>query len=142
MLRYRLRTRRGVLPDFLIVGAQKAGTTSMWTYLGSHPEIVPSRLKEPRYFDWNYARGQDWYQARFPTQRVLRRFASPERDHALTGEASTEYLLHRAAPVRAAELVPEAKIIVMVRDPVDRAFSHYRMVRRSGREYTAPILCR
>src|SRR5581483_1266720 len=118
-----------VLPDFLIIGAQKAGTTSLFHYLGNHPAIIPALEKEPHFFDYNYARGAGWYRAHFPTvwERARGKFR-------LTGEATPFYLFHPHAPGRAAQLVPHAKLIVLLRNPVERAYSQYHHQVRFGLE--------
>ena len=118
----------GRLPDFLIVGAQKCGTSSLYHLLGGHPHVEPSKRKEIHYFDVNFAKGSDWYRAFFaaPDRREGRR--------VLTGESSPYYLFHPHAPKRAAALVPEAKLFVLLRNPVDRAYSHYRAALRHGRD--------
>ncbi len=119
---------RGRLPDFLILGAQKCGTSSLYHLLGGHPDVEPSKKKEVHYFDVNFRKGADWYRARFPPP--ARRGGRP----VLTGESSPYYLYHPHAPSRAAGLVPEAKLFVLLRNPVDRAYSHYRAALRHGRD--------
>jgi hypothetical protein len=134
----RLRARqstagRRVLPDFVIIGAQKAGTTSLFSYLGAHPHVLRSMRKEVHFFDLNYHRGERWYRAMFPTRSALAAHGSAG-GRALTGEASPYYLFHPLASERAAGLVPGARLIVVLRDPVERAWSHYRHEVRAGRE--------
>jgi hypothetical protein len=114
------------LPDFLIVGAQKAGTTALYAYLRRHPRITGPSWKEVSFFDRHYARGERWYRGNFPN--LLR-----VRDE-LVGEASPSYLFHPLAPERVAALVPDARLIVLVRNPVDRALSHYNHEVALGRE--------
>jgi len=114
------------LPDFLIVGAQKAGTTALYAYLRRHPGITGPSWKEVSYFDRHYARGPNWYRGNFPN--LLR--ARGE----LVGEASPSYLFHPLAPERVEELVPEARLIALVRNPIDRALSHYNHELALGRE--------
>ena len=111
------------LPDFLILGAQKAGTTALYAYLRRHPGVTGPRWKEVSYFDRHYARGHAWYRGNFPLRRGL-----------IVGEASPSYLFHPAAPGRAAALVPEARLIAILRDPVERAYSHYQHEVAFGRE--------
>lgn len=113
------------LPDFLIVGAQKAGTTALYAYLRRHPGITGPSWKEVSFFDRHYARGEAWYRGNFPN--IL-------RARGLVGEASPSYIFHPLAPKRVAALVPEAKLIALVRNPVDRAFSHYQHEVALGRE--------
>ncbi len=112
------------LPNFLIVGAQKAATTALYAYLRWHPEITGPSWKEVSYFDRHYAQGERWYRANFP---ALRR-------KPLVGEASPSYLFHPLAPERVAASIPSARLIAVLRDPVDRAFSHYQHEVALGRE--------
>ena len=117
-------------PDFLLIGAKRGGTTSLWRYLAEHPDVLrlfprPERIKGLYYFDEQYPRGERWYRSHFPTraQRALRsRAGAPAR----VGEASPYYLYHPLAPTRAAAAVPDARILVVLRDPVERAYSHWK----------------
>jgi hypothetical protein len=120
------------LPAFIIVGAQKGGTSSLYLYLSSHPRILPASRKEVHFFDLYHSRGVKWYRSHFPTTRTL------ERSGAITGEASPYYLYHPHAAQRIAEVVPDAKLIVCLRNPVDRAISHYWHTFRRGSE-TLPM---
>jgi hypothetical protein len=119
-------TLRG-LPSALIIGTQKGGTTFLFDYLVQHPDVLPPLNKEIHYFDLNYARGVTWYRARFPYSYQL-------RGRAMTLDASPYYLAHPLAPQRVTGLLPGAKLIVLLRNPVDRAFSHYQHEVRGGRE--------
>jgi hypothetical protein len=119
--------RLRALPDFLVIGAQKSGTTSIWQYLSAHPSVRFGRIKEVHYFDLSHHFGERWYRAQFP----LRMIGSRGR---LVGDASPYYLFHPHAPRRAAALVPDAKLVAILRNPVDRAFSHYNHVVARGHE--------
>lgn len=121
------------LPDALIVGAQRCGTSSLFKYLGGHPDVMPSFRKEIGYFTVAYHLGQDWYRAHFPL-RIERRLRSARSSSLVSFEATPDYLLDPRAPGRAAKLVPAAKIVVLLRDPVARALSHYDHTRRLGLE--------
>ncbi len=110
------------LPDFLILGAQKAGTTSLFDYVCQHPQVCPPFHKEVHYFDLSYRRGLAWYRAHFSL--------SGKAAHSLTGEASPYYLYHPRVAERVARDLPEAKLLVLLRNPVDRAYSHYRFNQR------------
>ena len=114
------------LPDFLIIGAQKAGTTALYSYLRRHPHVTGPSWKEVSFFDRHYARGAAWYRGNFPNALRTR--------GALVGEASPSYVFHPLAPERVAALVPHARLIVLLRDPVDRALSHYHHEVALGRE--------
>src|SRR5690606_6491994 len=124
-----------VLPDFLVIGAMRAGTSSLYKYMGSHPAVIPSLRKEIKYFSSEYnQKNESWYRCHFPTGLDIRLLTSMRGTRIQTFEASPDYLLHPRAAARAAKLVPEAKIIVMLRNPVDRAFSHYQHMFRLGLE--------
>lgn len=107
------------LPDFLIIGAMRAGTTSLHDLACSHPLVRPGIRKEVHYFDLYFDRGLNWYQAHFPRSGSLARTGSK------TGETSPYYLFHPEAPRRAARQLAGARIIAILRDPVDRTYSHY-----------------
>jgi hypothetical protein len=122
------------LPDFLVIGAQKAGTTALYAYLLRHPAIVGPSWKEVSFFDRHYARGEAWYRGHFPNtlrRRVVERRAGVA---PIAGEASPSYMFHPFAPARVAQLVPDVRLIVLVRNPVDRALSHYHHEVALGRE--------
>jgi hypothetical protein len=122
------------LPDFLILGAQKAGTTALYAYLRWHPEITGPSFKEVSFFDRHYARGETWYRAHLPARP--RQWVARQRRGRwpAVGEASPSYLFHPLAPERVAALLPRARLIAVLRDPVDRAFSHYQHEVALGRE--------
>ncbi len=114
------------LPDFIIIGAQKSGTTSLFDYLTMHPEVLknPLNYKELYFFNTHYQRGMKYYRHYFPLK-----FRS-----GLVGEATTTYLHSLEAPARVAQCLPEVKLILTLRDPVDRAISHYYHHVKRGRE--------
>lgn len=112
------------LPDFLIIGAQKGGTTSLYDYLIQHPDISSAFRKEVHFFDKNYDRGISWYKSFFPFREKV----------GITGEASPFYLYHPLVPKRVKEELGNIKLIVLLRDPVQRTFSHYKMEKRRGIE--------
>ena len=127
-----------VLPDFVIIGAMKAGTTSLYAYLYKHPLVHRARRKEVHYFDNNTARGMRWYRAHFPTRwEMLRADVAAWRRgqrRTITGEASPYYLFHPHAASRCARALPAARVIAMLRDPAERAFSHFQHNARQGIE--------
>jgi hypothetical protein len=126
--------RGRLLPDFLIIGAAKAGTTSLHAWLSRHPCVVVANKKEINYFSYNYSLGEDWYRSQFPPQRWREALWAQHGQRLLTGEASPSYLMHPWAPQRAGQLVPQVKLIVTLRDPVDRAYSSFHHRRRDGEE--------
>ncbi len=111
-------------PDFYIVGAQKCGTTSLYKYLIQHPRILPAQEKEIHFFSDKFHLGYSWYEKQFP--------CCPPG--CITGEATPYYMLHPHAAQRIQAWSPHAKIIMMLRNPVDRAFSHYRYHVKLGAE--------
>lgn len=116
------------LPAFIVMGAQKAGTSSFYGYLGQHPRIVRAVTKEIHYFDLHYAKGPRWYRAHFPLAARL------EAKDAMTGEASPYYMAHPHAVSRILNDLPGVKLIALLRNPVDRVVSHYFHERRHGTE--------
>ncbi len=127
------------LPDFLVIGAKRGGTTSFVDWLRAHPGVLglfprAERLKGLYFFDEQFDRGAHWYRSHFPTAAVRaaqsRRLGYP----VMTGEGSPYYLFHPLAAGRASEVVPNAQILVLLRDPVERAFSHWKERRRNRTE--------
>lgn len=112
-------------PGFLIIGAQKAGTTSLYDYLVLHPEVGPAQTKEVHYFDINGHRRESWYRGHFPPSSA---------GYKITGEATPYYLFHPFVPARVGARLPEVKLIVLLRDPVTRALSHHNYLCRLGLE--------
>jgi hypothetical protein len=104
-------------PDFIIVGAQKSGTGSLRTYMTQHPQVVWSKENEVHFFDLYFKKGTKWYQNQFPKP--------PSSDHIL-GEKSPYYMIHPLVPERVFTLYPKVKIIMILRNPVKRAYSHYQ----------------
>jgi hypothetical protein len=120
-------------PSFWILGAMKAGTSSLFDYICQHPQVAPPLRKEVHFFTrgWRFGRGFDWYAAHFPLRAAVPR-------GAITGEATPGYLFEPDAVGRLAAYRPDAKLIVVLRDPVERAVSQYLHEARLGRE-TLPI---
>lgn len=125
-LRRRMSEPRS-LPQAVILGAQKSGTSSLHYYLVQHPGVIAPLRKEVHYFDLNHARGEAWYRAHFG------RVGKP----GLNLDSSPYYLFHPAVPARLHALVPDARLVVLLRDPVRRAYSHYWHERDKGRESLA-----
>jgi hypothetical protein len=114
-----------VLPDFIIIGTARSGTTSLYNYLVEHPGIAPALMKEVHYFDCNYHKGLSWYRAQFPSlpQKAYSEMLNKRR--LITGEASPYYMFHPYVPQRIAKDLPNVKLIALLRNPVERTFSHY-----------------
>ncbi len=132
-------------PDFVIIGAKRCGTTSLFRYLGEHPGVLPlfpsaARLpladnqKGVHYFDTGAHHSLWWYRSFFPTEPARWWRQRHVGGNVVTGEASPYYLWHPLAPARAAAAIPAARLIVLLRDPVDRTWSHFREQRRNGVE--------
>jgi len=136
LFRFRLTTGKlRVLPDFLIIGAQKAGTTSLYNYLEKHPYIWSAYSKEVNFFDLNYTKGINWYKSFFPS-KLLKFLINIFTDRKLiTGEGSTYYLLHPHVAKRVYNHLPNVKIIVLLRNPIYRTFSGYHHSVNTGLEY-------
>lgn len=117
--------RARVLPDVLLIGAQRAGTSSLFTWMSHHPELARSLRKEVSYFTRNYGETDAWYRAHFPLA-ARRSLAAARGRQLLAFEATPDYLLHPDGARRAAAVVPDARLIVLLRDPVHRAVSHWR----------------
>jgi hypothetical protein len=124
----------GAAPDFLVIGVQKGGTTSLYAYLCQHPEVVAARTKEIQYFSEGHARGSFWYRQHFPVLvgRDPMRLVGGGR--LQTGEATPYYLFHPHAPRRVRAQLPGVKLIALLRNPIDRAYSHHRYHTKLGDE--------
>ena len=123
--KHRLHDRPGPLPGFLIIGAQKSGTTTLFAMLGTHPQLTRPTDKEVHYFSLHYERGEAWYRRHFKGEIAF--------------EASPYYIFHPAAPERIRATIPNAKLIAILRDPVQRSISHYFHSVLKGHE-TLPML--
>lgn len=128
------------LPNFLIIGAAKAGSTSLYNYLKQHPQIFMSSVKEPRYFASEYYTTyfKKSYRHSYSQDGMSRQdyeaLFDNVRDEIAIGEASTEYLFFQKSAERISGVIPNAKIIAILRNPADRAFSAYCYHLRDGRE--------
>lgn len=114
------------LPSFYIIGAAKCGTTSLYQYLIRHPSVNPGIGKELHYFEELYYRGENWYRTCFPFQ-FQKSLAKINKNKLIAGDCTPKYIDHPLVPERIFKLTPNAKFIVMLRNPIDRAFSHYKM---------------
>ena len=131
----RLTASARMTPSFLIVGAQRCGTTSMYKTLSQHPMVLPAVLhKGAHYFDTGYGHGPAWYRGHFPLHVTARRAAPAPDRLPITGESSPYYMFHPLAAERIAADLPGVKLLVLVRDPVERAYSAYAHERARGFE--------
>ncbi len=145
MLQVRVRSKRlyrqatwhlRSLPNFIVIGANKSGTTSLYFYLSQHPQLLPSSTKEVHFFDGGgtksnintFPKGPSWYRSHFPLKKDM-------LPHQKTFEASPSYICHPLVPRRIFELLPDVKIIALLRNPTERAIAHFfwkKKVRRVG----------
>jgi hypothetical protein len=115
---------RRALPTMLIAGGQRCGTTTLFKALSEHPSFVgPTLRKGVHYFDLHYDRSIDWYRAHFPTRTSLESLQHRNGDPIVVGESSPYYMWHPLAPDRIARALPGVRVIVLLRDPVERAYS-------------------
>ena len=121
----------GTLPDFVVIGAPKCGTTFFYNLLVKHPHVEPAACKEPNYFDLLFDEGTEWYRHCFPRPRWK------DGRETITGEATPSYLYHPRVPERMAEVIPQTRLIALLRNPVDRTYSAYYHRMRSGKETRA-----
>jgi hypothetical protein len=118
----------GALPDFAIIGAAKCGTTFFYHLLTNHPHVEPAATKEMHYFDMLFDEGIEWYRRCFPKPRLK------DGRMTITGEASPAYLFDPRAPERMAGVAPQARLMAVLRNPVDRTLSAYYHRLRNGQE--------
>jgi LPS sulfotransferase NodH len=113
--------------DFLLIGAQKSGTTSLWKHIAAHPEIFVPATKEVEFFSdpRRFERGVEWY---------WDVFFSDAPESACKGEATTQYMMFPEVPARIRDAFPDVKLLALLRNPIDRAYSHYRMSVMRGYE--------
>jgi hypothetical protein len=116
-----------MLPTFLIAGAAKAGSSTLYHYLGSHPQVFMSTEKEPAFFTKHWQQGAEYYA----------RFFEGWSGRPAVGEATVEYMVDPEAPSRIAELLPDVRLIFTLRDPIARAYSHYWHRVKTGHEARA-----
>jgi hypothetical protein len=113
------------LPDYVIIGAARSGTTHLLGQLNAHPNVLAGP-REPHFFDTHrYTYGVSWYRLRFPANAERKQAIAGGLDPVLTGESSPSYLAHPNVPARLARALPEARLIVLLRDPARRAASHW-----------------
>ena len=121
--------KTGALPDFVIIGAQKCETTSFYHLLVQHPYVEPAATKELHFFDSLFEEGIDWYRRCFPPP------VWKDGRRTITGEATPGYLFRPYVPERMTEVIPQAQLIALLRNPVDRAYSQYHQRLRKGGEH-------
>ena len=115
-----------VLPDFIISGTVRSGTTSLYYNICEHPSVLPASYDEIGYFDSNYHLGINWYRSMFPTEKEMKQ-VKKETNFAITGEDTPFYFWKKEAAERIFQDIPNSKIIIIFRNPVDRAYSNYNL---------------
>jgi hypothetical protein len=124
-----------LLPSFIMIGVQRCGTTSLFRALREHPQVKRATFRKGvNYFDLNYYRGMRWYQGHFPVAEIARR-TTARNGGPVAFEASGYYLYHPFALERLARDLPETKLLAMLRDPAERAFSAYKHEYARGFEH-------
>lgn len=111
------------LPDFIIAGAMRSGSTSLYRYIGAHPQVFVAP-KELQFFTERFGEGIDWYAAQFA--------AAPQE--TVLGEATADYLARNTAMMRIHEVLPDVRLVASLRNPSDRAFSHHGLLAARGKE--------
>jgi len=122
----KITSRFRMLPSFLIIGGAKCGTTSLYAHLIEHPNILSASIKEVNFFQYIQNSKTSFYRSHFPIKR----------QNLITGEASTQYLVHRFVSKRVHELLPSVKLILLVRNPVERAYSEFHYMINLGAQIT------
>ena len=120
----RLTAQLRALPKVLVIGGMRCGTSSFFRWLCDHPDVACGPRKEIHFFDLHFHRGTNWYRGFFPMRG----------SGALSFDATPSYMMHPLAASRAKDVVPDALLIALLRNPTDRAWSHYRFRRSRGEE--------
>ena len=131
-----LKQKAGTLPNLIVIGTQKGETSSLHYYLSLHPQICMSREKELNFFiserDWsNWKRGVEWYKKKFIGKAQIYGESSPNY---------TNYPRYDQVPKRMHSIVPEAKLVYILRDPIKRIISHYMHKYSKGKENRSLLL--
>ncbi len=125
-----------ILPDLIIPGFHKTASTSLYYYLIQHPNIGKAEYKEIEYFSYSYWRGEKWYRSHFPTRFTKNKFEKKFKQKYFSIDGSPGYSIHSLVPERIQKLIPNAKLIFILRNPIDRAYSDYQYQFREGWEHT------
>jgi sulfotransferase family protein len=118
--------------QFLVAGTQKGGTSALHVYMKKHPQICTAVLKEVHFFDNNWL--FSWRISRQLLYRYYHSFFNPKNHHRIVGECTPSYMYRKECPQRIREYNPQMKFILLLRNPIDRAFSHWNMHREQGTE--------
>ena len=130
---YGLTSSIRVLPDFFIIGVVRSGTTSMYHYLDEHPSIVKSAYDELGFFDDNFRLGWEWYKTLFPTN-ITKKIIKRKTGNFLTFDDTPFYIYNEDVAKKIKNYFPKTKLIIILRNPIDRAYSNYHLGVRMGDE--------
>jgi hypothetical protein len=130
---YGLTSPIRILPDFIIIGAGRCGTTSLYYDICEHPCVLKAAYDELGFFDDNYHLGLNWYRSLFPTSFKKNQIKT-QTGFAITGEDTPSYIRRPWTATRILSSLPKIKLVVILRNPVDRTYSHYHLGIRSGNE--------
>jgi len=122
-----------VLPDFIIIGTVRSGSTSLYYNICEHPSVLDAAYDEIGYFDSNYHLGENWYRSMFPRQKIMDKIKN-NTGYAMTGEDTPFYFWKKSVAERIFKDLPKSKMIIIFRNPVDRAFSNYNLGLRTKTE--------
>ncbi|KMM17498.1 hypothetical protein SYNGFB01_03830 [Synechococcus sp. GFB01] len=121
--------RQRPFPQLIIGGGMRCGTTALFSYLAKHPQLSASRRKEVHYFDLHFDRGHAWYKRQFRMGKAV-----SNNRHQLLFESSPYYMYEPRVPQRIHNTIPDARLVFLLRDPIDRAISHYQKNLKDQRE--------
>jgi hypothetical protein len=131
----RLDPRPRVLPNFVVAGTQRGGTTSLFIYLLAHEQVLgPRRAKGVHYFDTNWHESDAWYRSNFPLQSTVDAMAKASGTTPAIGEGAPYYMFHPLIPGRIHDLMPDCRVLLVLREPLDRAMSHHNHEVKRGFE--------
>jgi len=130
---YALTSPLRIFPDFIIIGAVRCGTTSLYYNICEHPCILPAAFDELGFFDSNFHLGYSWYKSMFPTI-IQKKYVEYKKKNCITGEDTPFYIWNSIAAKRILKLLPNVKLIVQLRNPIDRAYSNYHVGVKYGNE--------
>tara|TARA_Y100000996_G_C22480279_1_gene625872 strand:+ start:217 stop:1059 length:843 start_codon:yes stop_codon:yes gene_type:complete len=122
-----------VLPDFIIIGTVRSGSTSLYHNICEHPSVIEAAYDEIGFFDSNYHLGESWYRSMFPTQKMMDNIRK-NTGHSITGEDTPFYFWKEEVIKKILKLIPKIKLISIFRNPVDRAYSNYQLGIRTKTE--------
>ena len=122
-----------VLPNFIIIGTVRSGSTSLYYNICEHPSVIPAAYDEIGFFDSNFHLGINWYRSMFPTQKNMDELQK-NTQYAITGEDTPFYFWKNEVVERISRTIPNSKFIIIFRNPVDRAYSNYNLAVRTGNE--------